>query len=510
MVFLSFLILTTIGINVSYAQFSRVITTGDVMLDPSHADSLFLKGDYQAATVFLDSVFEDHGTVTSAQLFNRGMLARINGESSGLEWFEKAYNAEGKYYMAALWYGVALNDEGRAPEAEKYLREAVSIDKGYYESSVELGRSLRLQGLNREAIAATKKAFGRDRTYVPAYIEMYKNYIALREDDKALEILLKGYDRFPYEVLITELIDYYDAHGKQSEILPLAEEYILKYPMGPNKEKMVSHLKRLNPNGDYDFSDEYHQLAYPSGKAFADPELVMPVGKKLRYNVRWGLIKVGTLDVDVTTGEYEGKPTFYIRYIAESSPGLPFISIQDTFYSHVDRELRHTRSFAMSYNEHGYRAIKNYDSNYDKGELEVRVWLGTGYWHIVKHPLPPNAFDATSQLWLAQQYVLEGVGGKATVELSGGFEKTLINNLGPDKQLKYGGEVYDTIKLDGIMHYSGIAGLTGDFKGWYTNDGRGIPLRAKFKIFLGYVTIDYRYTEPTDFNLPSNRITARH
>ncbi len=496
-----FLILLSTG---AFCQFDRISVVSDSEIPLSLADSLYFDRQFDQAILTLDSLIANQEMVTSAEYYNRGLLERICELGNGLDYFRKSFEIDKDTYLTSWAYGLALTDVDSLKKGEELLRIAVDLDKGYYESSVDLAENLRLQGRHKEALKSAKKSFGHDRTYARAYIEMSKIYLAKSEPEKALKILKKGVVKFPYEELLTELIPFYIDNDIDQLVL-LCVEYINLYPKGPNIAFVLDILEKHSPQLVDNFSGEYHHFTYPDGEPFADPALVIPVNKNWHYTIRWGLISVGTLDIDVVEGEYKGKDTWYIRYVAKSNPGLPFISINDTMYAHVDHDVRFTRRFDMQFEEKDYSALKVYDSDYETGMYEARNRLGNGYWMFGQHPLPPSAFDASSQMFLAQQMVLARTGGHATVELSGGFERTIINIKEPDGKIVVDGIETDQILIDGIMPYSGIAGLTGEYRGWYTADQRAIPTKAKFKIFLGWVTIDFKSIGPTTFDPGKNK-----
>jgi tetratricopeptide (TPR) repeat protein len=496
-----FLILLSTG---AFCQFDRISVVSDSEIPLSKADSLYFDRQFDQAILVLDSIITSHEKVTSAEYYNRGLLDRICDSGNGLDYFRKSFKIDKETYLTSWSYGLALTDVDSLKKGEELLRIAVSLDKGYYESSVDLARNLRLQGRYKEALKSAKKSFGHDRTYARAFIEMSRIYLASSEPVKALEILKTGVSKFPYEELLIELIPFY-LDSDYEQLVSLCEEYISLYPKGPNLSVVIGILEKHKPDALLGFSGEYQHFTYPDGEPFADPAEVVPVNKNWHYTIRWGLISVGTLDIDVVEGEYKGQDTWYIRYVARSNPGLPFISINDTMYAHVDRNVRFTRRFDMQYEEKDYSAHKTYDSDYESGVYEARVRLGNGYWIHKDHPLPPSAFDASSQMFLAQQMVLARTGGHATVELSGGFERTIINIKEPDGKIVVDGIETHQILIDGIMRYSGIAGLTGEYRGWYTADHRAIPTKAKFKIFLGWVTLDFKSTGPTTFDPGKNK-----
>ena len=480
----------------SYAQFKRIVrgNGGDLVLD--RADSLFLKADYEAAIEALENRLKDN-PYDGVTHYNHGLLERMTGRGNGLQQFRRAGELLGDTYYVEYSIGRVLTEEGRLEEGEGHLRRATRLIKYYYEADTELGRNLRLQGKPREAERAIRRAFAHNRTYVHAYTELASIQRDLGEEEKALEALREGYAKFPYEQILIELVRRFLAAGQADSVALYGEEYLLYYPKGDNLGEVLEALSVARPDTEYEPDGTYADLIYPPDRPRRDPAEVLPVGLRLVYNVRWSFIKLGTLVVDILEGEYKGEPTWRMQAIAITSPGLPFITIQDTFRIHLDRELRHTKYIEMFFHEKDYVALKTFETDFESGKGYFRSIMGDGHWLYHELPLPPNAIDANSQLWLAQQFVLLGINGTVNTEISGGFERTIINNHGLDKVMKYGEYEARTIRLDGIMRYTGIAGLTGEYEGWYSYDERTWPIKAKFKIFLGSVVIRYRSHGPT-------------
>ncbi|HEB84701.1 MAG TPA: DUF3108 domain-containing protein, partial [Bacteroidetes bacterium] len=474
-------------------RFQRITKSFTDPVQMTRADSLFLDGDFSAAANALESLLAADPT-DPVLLHNRGLLEMLLGEGSGLSRFQHAYALAPDAGFLSWRLGCALTEEGLLTEGEQYLARAAKR-ADLYEAAVDLGRNLRLQGRFEEAVKATRRAFGQDRTYVRAYVELFRDYIALGDSSAALNTLRRGYVRFPYEELLGELVGFWRGRGEADSLAAYAEEYLRTYPKGPRLDEVLAALAWARPDTLYEAGDYPDNAPYPVSRAPED-DRGMPDGLRIKYNVRWSIFKLGTLTVDVRPGVYRGEPTWRAQYVARS--GLPFVALTDTFRAQLDRRLRHTVRMDMFYHEKGLVSVKTYENDYRTGWSEVRVVFGGNWWLYDAHPLPPSAFDATSQLWFARRLVLQRRSGTAVCEISRGFEKTFINILGPDrKTFRIGEEVVGTIKIDGIMRYAGIAGLTGDYVGWFADDYRGWPLKAKFKIFLGWVTIIFDRVEPT-------------
>ncbi len=48
----------------------------------------------------------------------------------------------------------------------------------------------------------------------------------------------------------------------------------------------------------------------------------------------------------------------------------------------------------------------------------------------------------------------------------------------------------DAIQILGNMNFVGLYGLTGEFRGWFTNDAARIPVLAFVKVILGKVRVE--------------------
>ncbi len=487
-------------VGCTHAQIERNLrhTSGEGRL--SRADSLFLMNEIDSATLALDSdLAVDPGN--PYLFYNRGLAARLRLEGNGLRYFTRAYELGMQSEHLCNMLGMALTERGRFTEGEAYYREAIDINRNFYEASVALGHNLRLQGRGEEAVEAIEGAFGQDRNYVYAYTELAEACLSVADTNRALEVLTTGYERFPFEPVSIALLRLQTELHNTDAAIQVAEEYIVRYPFGLNMPEVLALFAELDPNRELPTEFCYSNTAYPDSVEPVDPATVLPLGRRLTYEVKYGFIRLGTLQIDMQHGTFKGHPCFRAQYITTSNPTLPFVSIVDTFMAVIDREMTHTVHFQAMYHERNYNAYTVYDTDYSTGIFMDRTVYGDGTWYYIEHPLPPNTFDASSMIWFAQQLVIAGVSGIATNEISSSFEKTIINVNGPDDQVRAAGERWDTIHVDGIMRYSGVAGLTGRYQGWFMEDPPYWPVIAKFQIFLGSITLRYAGEEPIPVDL---------
>ncbi|MBD3166144.1 DUF3108 domain-containing protein [bacterium] len=493
---LSLLTVTLLVASFAVSQVQRSVRGTDGPTVLSRSDSLYHQARHMDAVHALDEEIAEHPE-DPILLFNRGVAAQLAGQGGDRIWFERSLVFDPEAAHTRWKLGEALTREGNLDSGEVHLAKAVQIDPAYFEARVALGRNLRLQGRVDEAIRVIEQTITPKRTYPYSYIELAACHFQENRLRTAADILEEGRDRFPYEQVLIELIRMYGVLEDSAGLHDVGEQYLTFYPIGPNREEVLQILDAKIPSVPFDADTVYKNIAYPDDYEVYDPAEILPVNKRLHYDVRYSLLKLGDLTVDVREGIYKGKPSWRIQYIARTAPGLPFITVNDTFRAYVHHDIRHTQWLEMRYREKDYTSHTVYDADYQTGWFSERTIEGDGHWYYIEHPIPPNTFDATSMLWYSQQLVVQETGGVSTNEISGGFEHTIINYKGPDGSKSFGDETYDVVHVDGMLKYSGMVGLTGDYKGWFMQDSPFWPLVGKFKIFLGSITIRYDHAGDT-------------
>jgi tetratricopeptide (TPR) repeat protein len=497
-------ILMFVILPVSYAilpEFRHIVPTRDQNLPLNEIDRLFLDGQYQLAYEQLTTHLGNSETVAAAQLHNYGLLQRELGLGDGLEWLREAYDHEPESFFNAWSLGRALLEEDSLVAAEKYLRVAIKLDDKFNESSIDLANCLRRQGRLDEAENLLQSIVRKHRSDGEAYAELAQVFIdrgGYENIKEAQELLEDASEEFPFEPVLRLKMQTLINRNQTTEAIEVGQQYLRYFPKSPHALETAAVLREMDPGGNYTADGIYHHDAYSEGKPYLDPRTSLSPGKRIHWRARYGLINVGEISAETTEGIYKGQPCWIARYTARST--VPFVAIADTFYAWIDKDLLFTHRLDMVYNESKLTSRKTIETNYDEGAFDLRVWERSGYWWMDRLPLPPSMYDSTTQLWYTQQLVLAGKNGACNITIDHTYEQTSVQNEGPDGELKLMGETFPVVKLSGTMPYSGFAGLTGDFHGWYTDDAHAYPAKAKFKIFLGSITILIDSVTDSDFN----------
>ena len=470
------------------------------------ANAAFMRGEYRLAALFLDSLLVSDSS-NAVHTYNRGILAEALHERHAIDYFRKAaemnpsmahahWKLGENLLMHAMIYSNLDAAQKVREEAEQHLVKAVELKSGFHQALSSLAYAQLHLGKMEEAKRHAEKAASMEKPTPEAMFQLSEYYRWTGDSASSLEILQSSADRFPHALYLVELISRFQRSEQQDSAVARIRQYLELYPKSDQVPGYLAYLQEHGFSPAELFTGEYQDMAYSEDYQPYNPSELLPLGKRLHYKVKYSFIGLGILDIDVSRGFYKDTPVYKIQYIARTHPGLPFVSIADTFRAYVDTTMRYTRFIEMRTNESSQNVIEVYDNDYDKGKMTNRQIHGDGHWELSTLDLPPNAFDASSILWLTQQFILHNRSGRAVTEISGGYEWSVIHNRGPDRELKVDGEKYPTVKVEGILKYSGIVGMTGAFKGWYLQEKPCWPIIGQFKIFFGHVTVRYDSQEP--------------
>lgn len=100
--------------------------------------------------------------------------------------------------------------------------------------------------------------------------------------------------------------------------------------------------------------------------------------------------------------------------------------------------------------------------------------------------------DGLSLLFFARANVRKGTEVKVPTMINSTKGLTILNFYQKRTEVEIDAVEYpiDVIEFDGQALFKGIFGLTGPFKGWFSNDSAQIPIRAKMSVILGSINIE--------------------
>lgn len=225
----------------------------------------------------------------------------------------------------------------------------------------------------------------------------------------------------------------------------------------------------------------------------------LTVGEDLTYEVSWWFIKIGTirtkvLDITKYNDDYRIKAAVYI----DSYSGLPFVDLHAVFETEMDKYF--SSNFFMSktkeekkwlvtrylYDRINNRLFVEYGSTNDKNNREFILEKKDTV--VIKE----KTQDGLSLLFFARANVRKDTEVKVPTMINSTKGLTILNfyNKHTSSEINAVDYPVDVIEFDGEALFKGIFGLTGPFKGWFSNDTAQIPIKAEMSVIIGSIDIE--------------------
>jgi hypothetical protein len=215
-------------------------------------------------------------------------------------------------------------------------------------------------------------------------------------------------------------------------------------------------------------------------------------GEWLRYKVKWGIIRLGTIEILQEKIEYNNSPVFIIKMQAESA-NLPFINV---FFINEGRLNPYQPTLQYFTLTSGRDAGNVTTYIYNRQSKTVLMQTIDGG-QLVRHD---------SLIYTGTLYDALGIFMSMRCLTASGFSVTL-NNIVDFKisqtHLNFTGDLEEikvcafeerqyALKFSGKADWVGKAwaGVSGPFHGWISQDSCAIPLKVQIKIFLGSITLE--------------------
>lgn len=220
-----------------------------------------------------------------------------------------------------------------------------------------------------------------------------------------------------------------------------------------------------------------------------------PVGREWTYKVRYGIIPLGQLKVgvrrrdEIRRGDTR-QEAWRVYYKIDSNPAYRMlIDLHDTYDALIPSHCLHSAEFVLRNREGDQRGDRVYSF-----DTEAMLFLARGYHtegDIFREELPlaRQVFDGLSLLFAARRQVREGRYGTVLTIVDEEVHRTVIQYDGRG-QARVDGQARKVVNIHGKADYQGIAGLTGEFWGQFSDDKEALPLTARFQIKVGKITLE--------------------
>ncbi len=226
------------------------------------------------------------------------------------------------------------------------------------------------------------------------------------------------------------------------------------------------------------------------------PELrgstILQAGDEFVYEVSWTWIKLGTIRLHTLPGR---RAEAHI----DSYEGLPFVDLHSVDFSLMDSLLFSRGSVSMQKQKSGWKGL-NYLCDFPQHRVIIEEVLandpaGEPYQRTPRdtiHLSNPSFVDGLSIAFFPRRFmqgistltiptILYGKLGETTFNFTGNHTTESIDAL--DNPVR-------VVELTGNTTVVGIYGMTGDFKGWFSDDDAAVPIKGKLKVLIGNVTVE--------------------
>ncbi len=207
----------------------------------------------------------------------------------------------------------------------------------------------------------------------------------------------------------------------------------------------------------------------------------------LEYHAFWGFINLGSIKIwTETDGEYVKS-----RFQLDSNPWLFFISVHWGFESEFKIDSLLDARFLIYETKKGRKVVTIFERIGDK-IVATQKDLETGEVIEVVEKETRSFYNGITAFYLTRK--LSGTNQKLTLPIliQLDVKDVEVNFHDENSNLKFLGSLIRTKKISGFIPFvaEDIAGVTGDFVAYYSDDSARIPIRAYFKTSVGSVKVE--------------------
>jgi hypothetical protein len=244
-------------------------------------------------------------------------------------------------------------------------------------------------------------------------------------------------------------------------------------------------------------------LFLAGNKTFSQAE-VFEDGEELYYEVYYSFINIGWAKFNTKRLD---KDLYLCTAILRSNDALPFVTVNFEFTSEIqviNNNIRPLRFESKEIKE-GKTSVLTYLFHYDSAYADIiKIGFDNQLEYEKRINLNSVFQDGLSIFYYARYNFFRDYRVDVPVLFNQDSTSFEINFNTEKKDVEIGAVDYDisSLLLEGFTNYQLVFGLTGEFSGWFSNDGARIPVKAKLKVKIGSVTLELRSWKRTNWNPP--------
>jgi hypothetical protein len=212
----------------------------------------------------------------------------------------------------------------------------------------------------------------------------------------------------------------------------------------------------------------------------------------LVYEVSWTFFKLGSIRVR-TFRDYTAEAHVH------SYEGVPFVDLHSIHYTKMDSSFYSRGSRSIEKKENVWTGMDYvYDLRNNRLVVEATAQKdpqSEPYSRTPKDTIHLDSIDFLDGLsiaYLPRAFLQTNTSIDVPTVLYGKLGTTTFNF--PGKKVTEELDVLDkpvkAVELSGTTTVEGIYGMTGDFRGWFSDDSAAVPLKGKLKVLIGNVNVE--------------------
>lgn len=227
---------------------------------------------------------------------------------------------------------------------------------------------------------------------------------------------------------------------------------------------------------------------------YAGPKEILQVGEKLKYEVSFLGVSLGTIEMTTDgTEDYNGNKVYIVKADIKTYDGIPFVDLKATFNSWTDATLNHTHKFTSNMKKGDEKwEYQQLLMDYDKMNVNLKIWENKELQDEKDISLDSKINDGTSLFFVARQYTTLKRSIIVPTIIDGKIFDTKLNFRDKTENIEIDKVDYPirTKYFDGQADWEGLYGLSGRFEGWFSDDDASVPILAKMNVYVGKVNIE--------------------
>lgn len=235
-------------------------------------------------------------------------------------------------------------------------------------------------------------------------------------------------------------------------------------------------------------------------------------GEDLLYEVSWWIFKLGRIRLKTLGSRIKDDQVRHTAVVfIDSYGGLPFVDVHAIDYTEMDSAF-YSRAFHSVEKRNDEWLVMKYHYN-----LSEKILIVEETWQrdLLSLPYAPSTFDTLkieqewfqdglSLLYFTRQNARLGKPIRVPTMIYGTTGTTLFHFTNKKTTVKIDAskDRVRVVEFEGKAGFKGLFGLTGNFKGWLSDDGAAVPIKAKTKVILGSIKIELKEWERSGWTPP--------